>query len=311
MPLAGHARPNVRGENTAWTVVASDKLPDPEAFFVADGDLFAATALTRGPWDPRCQHAGPPAALLGRAIERCPGVGERSIDRHVGRITYEILTPIPIAPLRVDAEVTRGGRRVDMVEATLSLAGGDPVIRARAWRLLRRVIDLPPGLASDERGSPAHSAGRPSGERGAPRPPTELERTDAFFPTDHEVGYHTAMDGRFDRGSFTEIGPAVAWMRPLHPLVAGEPWTPLQRVLVAADSGNGISSTLDFSRYRFLNVDLSVHLSRLPAGEWVCLDAVTSPERHGAGITDTMLRDERGPIGRAAQTLIIDERHSN
>lgn len=292
-------------------MVASDNLPDPAAFFVSDGELFAATALTRGPWDARCQHAGPPAALIGRAIERCAGIGERVADRHVGRITYEILAPIPIAPLRVEAELTRGGRRVDLVEATLAPAGGDPVIRARAWRLLRREIELPPGLSSDEAGSPANAAGRPSGESGAPRLPDQLKRTDVFFPTEHEVGYHTAMDGRFDRGSFTEVGPAVAWMRPLHPLVAGEEWTPLQRVLVAADSGNGVSSTLDFSRYRFLNVDLSVHLARMPAGEWVCLDAVTSPERHGAGITDAMLRDERGPIGRAAQTLIIDERRSD
>lgn len=301
-------RKDARVENTAWVTPAAIKFPRPGGFFVPDDELFAATELTRGPWDGSSQHAGPPAALIGRAVERCVGIGERPEDRHVGRITYEILAPIPIAPLRVEAEVTRGGRRVDMVEATLAPAEGDPVVRARAWRLLRREIELPPGLASDEPGSPANAAGRPSGEPDAPRPPREIEPTDAFFTTGHEVGFHTAMEGRFDRGSFTAIGPAVAWMRPLHPLVVGEAWTPLQRALVAADSGNGISATLDFDRYRFINVDLSVHLSRLPVGEWVCLDAVTAPERHGAGISDTMLRDERGPIGRAAQTLIIDER---
>lgn len=280
----------------------------PESFYVADGDLFAATPWTRGPWDPDCQHAGPPAALIGRAVEGCPGIGESPVDRHIGRITYEILAPVPIAPLRVEVEVTRGGRRVDMVEATLSVAEGGPVIRARAWRLLRREVELPPAVSSADPASAAHRAGRPSGASGSPTPPDELERSEAFFPTGHEVGYQTAMDGRFERGSFVEIGPAVAWTRPLHPLVAGEPMTPLQRVLIAADSGNGISSTLDFSRYRFLNVDLTVHLARMPAGEWVCLDAVTAAEPHGAGISDTMLLDERGPIGRAVQTLIIDER---
>lgn len=301
-------RSDARVENTAWVMAAGMNLPRSDGFFVPEGDLFAATELTRGPWDGSSQHAGPPAALIGRAVERCSGIGDRPEDRHVGRITYEILGPIPITPLRVEAAVTRGGRRVDMVEATLAPADAEPVVRARAWRLLRRELELPAGVASDEEGSPANAAGRPSGEPGAPRPPQEIEPTDVFFPTGHEVGYQTAMDGRFDRGSFTAIGPAVAWMRPLHPLVAGEAWTPLQRVLVAADSGNGISSTLDFDRYRFINVDLSVHLSRMPVGEWVCLDAVTAPERHGAGISDTMLRDELGPIGRAAQTLIIDER---
>ena len=88
---------------------------------------MSATELTRGPWDASSQHAGPPAALIGREIERCRGIGERPEDRHVGRVTYEILAPVPIAPLRVSAEVTRPGRRVDMVESTLATADGEVV----------------------------------------------------------------------------------------------------------------------------------------------------------------------------------------
>ena len=93
-----------------------------------------------------------------------------------------------------------------------------------------------------------------------------------------------------------------------HPLVAGERPSPLQRVLIAADSGNGVSATLDWSRYLFINVDLSVHLHRLPAGEWVCLEAVTIPEPTGVGLADTAVYDERGPLGRALQTLLVRER---
>ena len=33
----------------------------PEAFYERDGDRYAATELTRGPWDPGSQHAGPPS----------------------------------------------------------------------------------------------------------------------------------------------------------------------------------------------------------------------------------------------------------
>jgi hypothetical protein len=97
-------------------------------------------------------------------------------------------------------------------------------------------------------------------------------------------------------------------MRPRFPLLQGEDVSPLQRVLVAADSGNGVSSSLDWRRYLFINVDLTVHLSRMPEGEWVCLDAVTLPEHEGIGISDTALFDERGAIGRAAQTLLVAER---
>jgi hypothetical protein len=59
----------------------------PDAFYEPDGDRYVATELTRGPWDPGAQHAGPPAALLGREIERLPDAEEFQ----VGRITCEIL----------------------------------------------------------------------------------------------------------------------------------------------------------------------------------------------------------------------------
>ena len=98
------------------------------------------------------------------------------------------------------------------------------------------------------------------------------------------------------------------WMRMNCALVAGEEPTPLQRTLVAADVGNGISAVLDWRRYLFINVDLSVHLERLPAGEWVCVDAVTLPQPSGVGTAESVLFDERGRIGRAAQALLIAER---
>ena len=266
----------------------------PEAFYEAAGEGFDSTVLTRGPWDGASQHAGPPAALLGREIEMCAGIGEGVAHRHVARVTFEILRPVPIARLRVEAEVVRPGRRVDMVEATLSDDDGEPLVRARAWRMLRREVEFPGGFASDVADPPA--------------PPERAPAASEFFPTGYDVGYHTAMEYRFVTGSFVEVGPATTWMRMRVPLVAGEEPTPLQRVLAAADSGNGISSALDYREFVFINVDLTVHLHRLPAGEWVCLDSVTVPEPSGVGMTDTKLWDESGPIGRAAQSLLVDKR---
>jgi hypothetical protein len=116
------------------------------------------------------------------------------------------------------------------------------------------------------------------------------------------------MEYRFIRGSFTELGPATVWMRMGVPLLPGEEPSALQRVLVAADSGNGVSVTLDWSRYLFINVDLTVHLHRMPAGEWICLDAETFPEPSGIGMADTRLLDQEGQIGRAVQTLLVAQR---
>jgi Acyl-CoA thioesterase C-terminal domain/Acyl-CoA thioesterase N-terminal domain len=268
----------------------------PTAFFVPDGDAFTPTELTRGPWDPEAQHAGPPAALVGRAIEALAADGPRV----VGRVTFEIVRAVPITPLRVEARVVRPGRSVELAEARLATADGDlEVMRATAWRLRESEVELP---AADGRSS--GSTLRPGF---APRGPDE-GRDRPFFATGHDVGYHTAMDYRFVSGEFLEPGPATVWMRMRQPLVAGEEPTPLQRVLVAADSGNGVSASLDWRRFLFINVDLSVHLNRPPEGEWICLDAITLPERNGIGLADTGLYDRQGPIGRAAQTLLVRPR---
>jgi len=252
------------------------------AFYTEEGDRLVPSELTRGPWDPDAQHAGPPAALLGRAVERCEPRGAM----RVGRITFDILSPVPIAPLEARAQVVRPGRSVELVEASLSGPDGE-VMRAAAWRL----------RAGDEAG--------PS--RADPPPPGPDQGTEReFFPTRHDVGYDTAMDWHFVRGAFLEPGPATVWMRMRVPLVAGEDPSPLERVLVAADSGNGVSAELDYHRYLFINTDLTVNLLRLPAGEWVCLDARTHLD--GVGLAETVLWDERGRIGRAAQTLLVRQR---
>jgi hypothetical protein len=256
------------------------------SFFRRDGDAFEPSELTRGPWDPDSQHAGPPAALLGRAIEDC-GDGEGKL---VGRVTFEILRPVPISTLTVSAEVVRPGRSVELIEASLADGEGE-VMRARAWRLKTEQVELDPPPPDDP----------------APPGPADGSEQD-FFPTGADVGYHTAMEYRFVSGAFLELGPAVVWMRMRYPLVEGEEPSPLQRVLVAADSGNGVSASLDYRRYVFINTDLTVHLHREPATEWVCLDAATRLDTAGVGMSDTLLWDERGRIGRGVQTLLVRPR---
>ena len=221
----------------------------------------------------------------------------------VGRITYEILRPVPIARLWVEAAVARPGRSVELIEASLR-DEHEELVRARAWRLRRSDVDLDGELEWEDDGSAAVLR---RGE--APPGPDRTEPFDAgFFPTGKSVGYHTAVEYRFVAGAFMRPGPATAWLRMLHPLVSGEEPSPLQRVAIAADSGNGISSPLDFRRFVFINVDLTIHLGRLPQGEWICLDSTTIPDAAGIGITDTALYDEAGALGRAAQTLLVEPR---
>jgi hypothetical protein len=221
-------------------------------------------------------------------MERLPA--PEGAAMRIGRVTYEILKPVPISPLRVEAGIERDGRRVQMLSASL-YADETEVMRARGWRLREDTVEIPDGLLPGP----------------LPHGPEDGEPGD-FFPTGTDIGYHSAVEYRFINGSFVEPGPATVWMRSRVPVVAGEEISPLSRVLVVADSGNGVSATLDWRRFLFINVDLSVHLHRLPQGEWVCLDAVTLPQPDGVGLADTSLWDERGPLGRAAQTLLVAPR---
>jgi len=225
--------------------------------------------------------------LLGREIERVEGAGEFQ----VGRVGLEILRPVPIGEVRLESRVLRPGKKVQLVEASLS-AGDAEVMRATAWLLRVHPLELPEGAAADD---------------DPPQGP-ELGWTPEFFPTGQDVGYETAMEWRSVSGGLLEPGPATIWMRMRHPLVETEEPTPLQRALIAADVGNGISTVLDYRRYLFINVDLTVHFERMPEGEWVCVDAVTRPHPNGIGTAESELSDRRGRIGRAAQSLFIARR---
>jgi len=248
------------------------------ALYERTGDgAYLPSPLTRGPWDPAAQHGGAPAALIGGALEH-PGM-------RLARVTYELLRPVPLAELALETEVTRPGRRVQLVEARLR-AGDELVVRASALRLRRGE-----GPAA---GDPEPSLPPPEGGR------AKLGTEPTFA--------NEANDIRFVHGGYDTPGPAATWLRLTVPVVAGEPTSPAQRALAAADFGNGVSAALDWDAWSFINPDLTVYLERDPEGEWIALDAVTRLEPDGTGTAESVLHDERGRFGRAVQALLVQAR---
>jgi hypothetical protein len=116
------------------------------------------------------------------------------------------------------------------------------------------------------------------------------------------------MEIRFARGAFAEVGPAFAWFRLRVPLVAGEPTSALQRLAAAGDFGNGIATAVSWSTHVFINPDLTIYVEREPRGEWIGLDATTRVGTQGAGISDSVLHDEQGRVGRSMQSLYVAAR---
>jgi acyl-Coa thioesterase superfamily protein/acyl-CoA thioesterase superfamily protein len=263
--------------------------PMPDALFRLDGDRWIPHELTRGPWAPNAMHGGPVAALMAHVLERV----EAPLPMFPARLTIELMRPVPIVPLSVETRIVRPGKKVQWAEARLA-ADGAEVARATLLRIRDAEIPWPSRTAGGDTALPF--AGPDSSA--VVRPP---------WTNDYPPAYHsTATEHRVLRGAWGELGPTTDWIRLRLPLVEGETPSPLVRVAAVADFGNGISSALPFESHRFINPDLTITLHRLPATEWVCLDAVTFPERHGVGVAESNLYDERGRIGHAAQTLLLE-----
>ena len=244
------------------------------SFFVPLGDCrFRATEHTAGPWDPRHQHAGPPSALLAGALDSRE-------DMVLARITLEILAPVPIGEVEVVTHVERPGRSVELLSGELRV-DGRPLVTARAWRMKRSPVRVAPAYVPPSLPGP---------------------QEDDFG----EFGYARAIEFRYSTGGWRELGPAQVWTRLRVPVVEGEEPSPLQRVMVVADSGNGVSAALEWAGHVFINTELSVHFLRPPEGEWVCLDARTEVEQ--AGLATSVLSDRTGPVARGAQSLFVATR---
>jgi Thioesterase-like superfamily len=264
--------------------VATIPVVPAEAFYEPIGDgRFRSTEHTVGPWNADDQHGGPPAALLARAIERAVPISEGRLVR----VAVDLLRGVPVAEVEVRAGVVRPGRSVQLAEAEL-LVGGRPAARASAW--WHRTADT----------------AAVAGVRTA-APPRPAATTDTPVPRTR-VGYLAAMDWSPVAGDFDRPGPATVWSRMRYPLVSGEQPTGLQRLLAVADSGNGVSWELDWDRWIFVNTELTVHLAAEPAGEWICLDAVSHLAADGTGVAASRLSDERGQVGWGAQALLIRPR---
>jgi hypothetical protein len=268
-----------------------------DAVFELDGETLVPTAFARGPWDPTAMHGGPPSAALARAVESVPTVD--AIAMPVARLTVDLLRPIPLEPLQVATDVVRQGRRVQVVDAVLTLAtNGLEVARARAVRIRTASVPLP--FEDPVRGPLLVPEPAP--------PPVEgLERSGPILETD-EAFHRDAIDLRFVDGAWDAPGPVTFWGRLLVPVVAGEEPTPLQRTVALSDMGNGVSGVVGFDTHVFINPELSVHLWRYPGGDWIGFRCRSDLGAHGVGLTESAIYDRTTRIGTALQSLFIDAR---
>jgi len=253
------------------------------------------TGFSRGPWSPDALHGGPVAALVAHQAEALLA-GTFHGQYLPTRFTLDLERPVPLEPLTVTSTLARPGRKVQIVDVTVTDEAGRRLARASVLAIRRESQELPTDLIQPDDPPP-------------PAPPGPVSGFEGWgFPTS-EIAYHqNATEHRLVRGILGEPGPVVDWIRLVVPVVAGDVPSPFQRVAAASDFLNGVSWTLSGAEWIFINPDLTVTLHRLPVGDQVAVDAVTRIDPDGTGTAEADLYDTHGRLGRAVQTLLIEHR---
>ncbi len=254
------------------------------AFFVPDGDDFVPTPLAQDPWAQTISgnYVG---GLLGHVIERDAGDPELQ----PARLAVDLFRAAALAPVRVHTDVSRAGRRLKLVEATMTQA--DTVV-ARASALLLRRGEQPPG----ERWTTAVTM-----------PP--LPSVPDPVPDDLVTLIWTyGKDGQtpsLGLGGWAHNGPKYIWTRDLMPLVNGAELTPFTRAAMAGDIASSLTH-FGPAGLQFINADYTLTLSRLPDGPYLGLAALTHSSHRGVATGTAVVVDASGPIGSATATAVAN-----
>ncbi len=267
--LGGASAP--RGADDAAVRAVPQSPAGAEGFFRVDGDTLVPAAFATSPWGP-VLHGRLIGGLTARAAEQA-----RAADPELAccRLTVDLFRSVPLAPLRVETRPVRAGRRIAVLDVTIEQDDG-LVGQGRAV-LLRR---------SEQPG-------------GTFRPPPAW---DAKTPPELGPPQSVAGHGWTAPWESWRVGGTVGavtdglWIRETHPLITGEPLTPLVRLAMAADLSSPVSNFSDRG-LSFINADYTVYLGREPEGEYVGIQPAAHISDRGVAAGHCVVHDLQGPVG--------------
>jgi hypothetical protein len=265
---------------------------DEHALYRRQAGGYVATTATESTWSRQQIAGGAVLALFGHVLEDVP----TPVDMCLSRLTADLFRAVPVGEvLGIESTVLRAGKRIQVVEMTLSV-GDKEFARARALRLRDEDVREAPGLPdSTTTADPAAALLPPDdprvirieGREGVPR----------FLQEGAELRRSPQRDG----------GPTGIYLRLRCPVIAGEPVRPTSRVALATDFANVIG-VFNFNpkQVSTINPDVSAHLSREPSGEWIALTGDTYfAHQGGRGMSVAYMSDEHGVFGVATTCQLV------
>lgn len=260
--------------------------------FHQDGERLMPTHLATGPWYPGTQHGSAMLLMAAIAVERV----STNVPRQVTRLTVDMMSAAPLAPIELRSDVRRGGHNVETLDLAI-LADRKECVRGSAMRY--RMAEVP-------------VVDRLKYSGPIPRLPEPLSFP-LFQHVSDKQGFHHAIDIRID----LQAKPPIMWIRLKQPIVAGEPVTPLMRVALAADWTYSIPAitnriltgeAFDALPFFGINPDTTINLHRPAEGEWIGIQTHATFDDLGAGTVAGQIFDECGALGFCTQSILIRQR---
>lgn len=269
-----------------------------EPFYTESGGLLMPGPLTGGPWNPSIQHGGPISGVLAHLVESVPATARMRTVRH----TVDMMRGVPITALRPEVEVVRSGRRIQVVRASLYAGTGSATLGeggievARATSLRMRVASDPNPV---DLAKTAHEEDRP---HPVPEESVLLSAVDVGVPA-----FFKGVEFR-QTGGYRNGAPGLIWLRMHNTMVEGHETTPFVRIATMADMASMAAQYLDPNYWTTINADLTIAVFRDPVGEWIGIRGLHKNDGDGIGLSEAVLYDLDGRVGRATASILIEPR---
>ncbi|OTG80486.1 thioesterase [Acinetobacter sp. ANC 5054] len=240
---------------------------------------YRSTVLAQGAWNEHEQHMAPATGIICAELDRfLPRE-----DVRIGRISLDILGLIPAGEFEIVSRVIRPGKTIELIESEMR-AHGKICIVARTWRMMTQNSQIAHGLEDQSVNGPELA---PLWEG--------IRQWPGGFIHSIEARSHERRAGR-----------GIVWLNTPYEMIEGETSSDFVRLMGLVDTANGIVLRQDRPfKWGFPNLDLQIHLHRMPQGQWLGLETVQQYGDDGIGLTSSVLHDVKGPFGRSEQILTL------
>lgn len=258
-------------------------MTDRRTFLTKAGNAFVPTAVAVGPWGPTTVSGLVIAALVGHAAEQAAG----DADFIGTRLTVDMVRMAVMGELHVETELLREGRRLRMVDVTITQSGRNV---AHGRGIFARRSDVPVGTVW--------------GPDVTMPPPPEPDETPAMGPKPY-AGLDAKPARDFEPWRDT-TQPKYVWYDFAAQLVEGEPTTPFVRAAAVADVANPLTNW-GSEGLQYVNSDITLLLSREPVGTMLGMAARDRQEAGGVSVGTAVMFDCSGPVGVTTVTALASE----